>query len=185
MKEMTSVATTMMTEEEKAEIEKELKKQSTTSAIKQDGEGSTKQDSTSAQASASSSGSPKEDVMKELKDRKKKLTPEQRQKLEALEKERHEARMKRVKDLREKLLERYVVTQLYIVLSIQLNQKFSIRPLVDAKHPGDPNDPETKIFEEKIKREAEDLKLESFGVEVWSIISSRSDKKLNVLFMSG
>jgi hypothetical protein len=37
---------------------------------------------------------------------------------------------------------------------------------VDAKNPGDQNDHETKVFEGRIKTEAEDLKLESFGVEV-------------------
>ena len=41
-----------------------------------------------------------------------------------------------------------------------------IRPFVEAKHPGDINDPETKAFEAKIREEAEDLKLESFGIEV-------------------
>jgi hypothetical protein len=41
-----------------------------------------------------------------------------------------------------------------------------IRPFVDAKNPGDHNDHETKVFEARIKTEAEDLKLESFGVEV-------------------
>jgi hypothetical protein len=38
--------------------------------------------------------------------------------------------------------------------------------LVHAKNPGDVNDPETKVFESKIRVEAEDLKLESFGIEV-------------------
>lgn len=41
-----------------------------------------------------------------------------------------------------------------------------IRPFVDAKNPGDANDPETKAFEQRIRMEAEDLKLESFGIEV-------------------
>lgn len=41
-----------------------------------------------------------------------------------------------------------------------------IRPFVDAKNPGDANDTETKAFEARIRVEAEDLKLESFGVEV-------------------
>ena len=43
-----------------------------------------------------------------------------------------------------------------------------IRPFVDAERPGDPNDPETIAFQKKIQLEAEDLKLESFGVEVSS-----------------
>jgi hypothetical protein len=37
---------------------------------------------------------------------------------------------------------------------------------VDAKNPGDQHDQETKVFEGRIRTEAEDLKLESFGVEV-------------------
>ena len=37
---------------------------------------------------------------------------------------------------------------------------------MDAKNPGDQNDPETKAFEARIRTEAEDLKLESFGIEV-------------------
>ena len=41
-----------------------------------------------------------------------------------------------------------------------------IRPFVEARNPGDINDPETKAFEARIRTEAEDLKLESFGVEV-------------------
>jgi hypothetical protein len=53
----------------------------------------------------------------------------------------------RVKDLQDKLIQR-------------------IRPFVDAKNPGDQHDQETKVFEARIRTEAEDLKLESFGVEV-------------------
>ena len=41
-----------------------------------------------------------------------------------------------------------------------------LRPFVEAKNPGAPEDPETKTFKERIEREADDLKLESFGVEV-------------------
>ena len=39
---------------------------------------------------------------------------------------------------------------------------------MDAKNPGDQNDQETKAFEARIRTEAEDLKLESFGIEVSS-----------------
>lgn len=41
-----------------------------------------------------------------------------------------------------------------------------IRPFVEAKNPGDPSDSETKVFEQRIRTEAEDMKLESFGIEV-------------------
>lgn len=41
-----------------------------------------------------------------------------------------------------------------------------LRPFIDAANPGHPNDPETKAFEAQMRKEAEDLKFESFGVEV-------------------
>jgi len=47
-----------------------------------------------------------------------------------------------------------------------------LRPLVEAKHPGEKDDPETKVFQDKIKLEAEDLKLESFGVELLHAIGT-------------
>lgn len=76
-----------------------------------------------------------------------KLTPEQKAQLEALEKKQEEEKQKRIITLQDKLVQR-------------------IRPFVDAKNPGDIDDPETKVFENRIRIEAEDLKLESFGVEV-------------------
>jgi hypothetical protein len=72
---------------------------------------------------------------------------EQREKLRQHEVERRKVMEARVSDLTAKMLER-------------------LRPFVEAKHPGDKDDPETIAFQNKIKREAEDLKLESFGVEV-------------------
>lgn len=80
-----------------------------------------------------------------------KLTPEQKAQLEALEKKQDEEKQKRIETLQDKLVQR-------------------IRPFVDAKNPGDINDAETKAFENRIRIEAEDLKLESFGVEVSHII---------------
>lgn len=53
-----------------------------------------------------------------------------------------------------------------------------IRPFVDAKNPGDINDAETKAFENRIRIEAEDLKLESFGVEVSQLIFFQYDRLL-------
>lgn len=82
-----------------------------------------------------------------------KLTPEQREKLEALEKEKEASEEKRIKDLTEKLKDR-------------------IRPFVNAKNPGDKDDSETQLFEKKMRQEAEDLKLESFGVELLHVIGS-------------
>jgi len=47
-----------------------------------------------------------------------------------------------------------------------------IRPFVEAKNLDDKNDPETKAYVEKTAREAEDLKLESFGVELLHTIGN-------------
>ena len=79
---------------------------------------------------------------------------EQREKLREHEKERRKVMEARVAMLTEKMIER-------------------LRPFVEAKDPGGKDDPETKIFEDKMKREVEDLKLESFGVEVWLYVSWR------------
>jgi hypothetical protein len=61
--------------------------------------------------------------------------------------ERRKAMKERVKNLAQKLVER-------------------LRPYIEAKEPGGLNDPETKAWLAKIGKEAEDLKLESFGVEL-------------------
>ncbi|KAJ9126384.1 hypothetical protein QFC24_002122 [Naganishia onofrii] len=82
-----------------------------------------------------------------------KLTPEQKAKLQALDDEKERAREERIDTLTKNLLSR-------------------IRPFVEAKHPGDANDPETVAFEKKQKLEAEDLKLESFGVELLHTIGN-------------
>lgn len=82
-----------------------------------------------------------------------KLTVEQRQKLEALEKEKREAEEKRIADLTSKLKDR-------------------IRPFVEARNPGDKDDSETQLFGKRMREEAEDLKLESFGVELLHTIGN-------------
>jgi hypothetical protein len=71
-----------------------------------------------------------------------KITTEQRQKLEVLEKEKREQEEKRIVELTE------------------------------AKNPGDKDDSETKIWAKKMREEAEDLKLESFGVELLHTIGN-------------
>ncbi|KDN42864.1 DnaJ-domain-containing protein [Tilletiaria anomala UBC 951] len=76
-----------------------------------------------------------------------KLTPEQKTKLEAFEKEKEAAQEKRIADLTEKLIAR-------------------IRPFVEARRLGDAADEEIQLFEKRMREEAEDLKLESFGVEL-------------------
>ncbi|UZJ53250.1 hypothetical protein CBS101457_002570 [Exobasidium rhododendri] len=82
-----------------------------------------------------------------------KVTPEQRQKLEALEKEKREQEEKRIVELTSKLKDR-------------------IRPFVDSKNPGDKDDSETQKWGKKMREEAEDLKLESFGIELLHTIGN-------------
>ncbi|KAG6381661.1 X-domain of DnaJ-containing-domain-containing protein [Boletus reticuloceps] len=192
MKEMTSVAHTVASDEEREELEKEGIIPPSTSAQERvptppmtpvaDSSGQTPRHfDTSAvalKASASSEDTSKRTVTPDdsspakngsksvptsplhEKDRdshtsKKhsRLTPEQKKKLHELEEERRKALEERVKSLTTKLVER-------------------LRPLVEAKHPGDKDDPETKTFQEKVKLEAEDLKLESFGVELLHAIGT-------------
>lgn len=194
MKEMTSVATTMMTDEEKAEIEKEMNGGTTPvagepappSTIHPDtsntntapttpaspektsvpipdslpipGSPQPHPDATSSTSlqphappaeGRTSPGSPGGSKKAAAADAKKraKTTPEQRAKLQALDVERRKAMEERIELLTQKLIDK-------------------LRPIVDAKNPGDKDDPETVAFEGRIKREADDLKLESFGVEV-------------------
>ncbi|KAH9913559.1 DnaJ-domain-containing protein [Epithele typhae] len=85
--------------------------------------------------------------------RRSKLSPEQKKKLQELEEERRKAMQERVDALTGKLVDR-------------------LRPFVEAKHPGDKDDPETRAFEARMRREADDLKLESFGVELLHTIGT-------------
>jgi hypothetical protein len=158
MKEMTSVATTMMTEEEKAEVEKQMNSGNTNGATPgltstPHVEPETNPTATTNGASGSGEKPPvdgAEAVSPEHSKHEKKrpkLSPEQRKKLEEMEAQRKKAMEERIETLTKQLIER-------------------LRPFVDAKHPGDRGDPETQAFEDKMRREAEDMKLESFGVEV-------------------
>ncbi|KAK0489038.1 X-domain of DnaJ-containing-domain-containing protein [Armillaria novae-zelandiae] len=101
-------------------------------------------------STASLSSSAKENAREKEKEaaaRKKRIAAEHREKWREQEKERRKAMEERVTSLTTKLIER-------------------LRPFVEAKNPGDKDDPETQAFEARFKREAEDLKLESFGVEL-------------------
>ncbi|KAI0954606.1 hypothetical protein AcW1_006442 [Taiwanofungus camphoratus] len=206
MKEMTSVATTMMTDGEKAEIEKELNETTGTSPAPtpavietphaegvephlgtngraspprpasrgptpapspspspraSPGGASTEQDKEAHATTSTSHGksvSPASSAnLKEQRDmhgkKRAKLTLEQKKKLQELEDERRKGMEDRVKTLTAKLADR-------------------LRPFVEAKHPGDKDDPETVAFEARMRREAEDLKLESFGVELLHTIGN-------------
>ncbi|KAG8748340.1 hypothetical protein FRC10_005887 [Ceratobasidium sp. 414] len=84
---------------------------------------------------------------------KNKLSPEQKKKLEELDAQRRKVMEERIKMLTEKLRDR-------------------VRPFITAKKPGDKDDPEVKAWLAKIKTEAEDLKLESFGVELLHTIGN-------------
>ena len=202
MKEMTSVASAMMTEEEKEELEREINKQTPTvtpageppsaptvtasssttpheptsgpahhtpapeSALESGpAPGPNGVPTTPTQASRpvstalptspgegpqSLSGTSTPKPATDPRKGKSKLTPEQKQKIDEIAAEREEVMEKRVNELTDKLKER-------------------LRPFVEAHEPGGKNDPETLAFEARMKREADDLKLESFGVEVRSL----------------
>ena len=152
MKEMTSVATTMMTEEEKAEVEKQMNSgnpNGTTPGITPTAH--TEPESTTMYGASGSGEKPPveggEPDHHRTDKKRPKLTPEQRKKLEEMEAQRKKAMEERVGTLKKQLIER-------------------LRPFVDAGRPGERDDPETLAFEDRMRREAEDMKLESFGVEV-------------------
>lgn len=96
---------------------------------------------------------------------KNKLTPEQKAKLAALDEEKEKAREARVEQLTKNLIIR-------------------IRPFVEAKHPGDAHDAETIAFEKRTRLEAEDLKLESFGVELLHTIGNVYIQKASLFVKS-
>ena len=180
MKDLTTAASTMMTDEAKADMEKEMNSgkpggsnfvssptsdkkseapsvppssQSTTPppATHDDIPSTTR--STSQIVPHGSTLSPTSSVTAADKDRERREAAqrkaEQREKLREHEKARRKAMEERVAMLTKKMIER-------------------LRPFVEAKDPGGNDDPESAAFAEKMKREVEDLKLESFGVEVFS-----------------
>lgn len=153
-KSMTESADILMTDEERAEAEAALRGDKPSEPGKVE-EGTGKTNAAEGEgATGSSEGSTEvEHAKKEKEKAHKSLTPEQKAKLEELDKKREADAEKRVEDLAEKL-------------------KSRIRPFVEAKRPGDKDDPETQIFEKKMREEAEDLKLESFGVELLHAIGS-------------
>ncbi|KAL4398839.1 DnaJ-like protein [Malassezia pachydermatis] len=133
----------MMTDEEREEMERQMSE----SMNKDKVDGS---EATTTTSGASTSTAAKQEKEKHQKH---KITPEQRQKLEEFEKEKSEKEKKRIEELTEKLKDR-------------------IRPFVEARNPGAPDDSETEIFTKRMKEEAEDLKLESFGVELLHTIGT-------------
>ncbi|KAL1684038.1 X-domain of DnaJ-containing-domain-containing protein [Schizophyllum commune] len=181
MKDMTTAATTMMTDEEKAELEKEMSGGATNGASTPTpasvngaaaGTAPTTPEKPSADPASptpthptperhgsslvphspeeepSSSASVNSKRSSKPPSPKPKLTPEQREQLRQQEKERREAMEKRIHTLADKLKDR-------------------LRPYVEAT-----SDDERKAWEERMRREAEDLKMESFGVELLHTIGN-------------
>ncbi|KAI0315030.1 X-domain of DnaJ-containing-domain-containing protein [Amylostereum chailletii] len=189
MKEMTSVASTMMTDEEKAELDKELNGTVTPPAAspsatpapgttpaatppatpESNGAPSTSAPAPAPAPASDATPGPGASVVASPSEpasgtstptadgkpapapappkKRGKLTPEQRKQLEEHDRERKRVMEDRIKMLTQKLVDR-------------------LRPFVDAKAPGAKDDPETQAWETKMRLEADDLKLESFGVEV-------------------
>jgi len=178
MKDMTAMATSAMSEEDRAELEKQLNatnphapQQSTITATEHKepahtseptGVSTTPTSPTTAAPSAFSTasslpaGGPATALAAEKEREKReaaKRKAEQREKLRELDAARRKAMNDRVESLTQKMIER-------------------LRPFVDATNPGGVNDAESQAFAEKIKREADDLKLESFGVELLHTIGN-------------
>ena len=193
MKDMTSAATSMMTDEEKTEIEKQMnsKPNGTFNSVTPNTK-SEKSPIATATATASSQSTPAPTVS--LDDSTKPAmpttaatenlsTPESTSHVvphgsilppvstaTAADKDREKREAARRKaEQREKLREherarRKAMEQRVAMLTTKMIER--LRPFVEAKDPGGSDDPESVAFEEKMKREVEDLKLESFGVEV-------------------
>jgi len=171
MKDMTTVATSMMTEEEKADIERQMnahKDEDPTKHLSNAAyahpEASAKPAAAAGGAEAGSSSAPAGATpqtqdpaaaaqLAEDKDAEMARRLEQREKLRQHDEERRKIMKARVEDLTKKLIER-------------------LRPFVEARNPGAQGDPETAAFEARMKKEAEDLKLESFGVELLHTLGS-------------
>jgi hypothetical protein len=174
MKDLTNAASAMMTDEAKADMEKDMnsgKMSSPTSDKKSElpsvtpssksntppptthNDNPSNTESTSQIVPHGSTLSPASSVTAVDKERERREAAqrkaEQREKLREQEKARRKAMEERVAMLTKKMIER-------------------LRPFVEAKDPGGADDPESAAFAEKMKLEVEDLKLESFGVEVFS-----------------
>ncbi|WFD28042.1 hypothetical protein MNAN1_003050 [Malassezia nana] len=135
----------MMTDEEREEMERQIREHAAGESADAGTSAAGEQGEGAAESGVTVASKPEKT--------KHKITPEQREKLEEFEKEKAEKERKRVADLAEKLKDR-------------------IRPFVDARNPGAPDDAETQVFLQRMREEAEDLKLESFGVELLHTIGA-------------
>lgn len=179
MKDMTTAAASMMTDEEKTEVEKQLnsgKPNGTSpSLVTSDAKSKTPPITTGTASSSSSFAGQGSTPTGTHDDSTTPATPTAAANPSTpipsasdKERERREA-ARRKAEQREKLREhdkarRKVMEQRVVALTNKMIER--LRPFVEAKDPGGKNDPESIAFEERMKREVEDLKLESFGVEV-------------------
>jgi len=193
MKDMTSVATTLMTDEEKAEVEKQLNPNVATAGPSSSVESKKTHPVDSATPTATTESKPKEEKVTEptqetdaphaapngskavVHNSASPSPPPASTSIStsiksAADKEHEKQELARRKaEQREKLREqelarRKVMEERKATLTKKMIER--LRPLVEAKNPGLSDDPESIAFTEKMKREVEDLKLESFGVEV-------------------
>lgn len=155
IKDFSRASEILMTDEEREEIERQMNEQ-----LKSGPDTVTGAEGAKPEGAAGSESGATASVGSKSEKHKHKITAEQRQQLEAFEKEKAEKERQRVEDLTQKLKDR-------------------IRPFVQAKNPGDPADSETQLFAKKMREEAEDLKLESFGVELLHAIGAVYATKSN------
>ena len=87
-----------------------------------------------------------------------KLTPEQRKQMDALAEERRKNEIERIHQLTEKLRER-------------------LRPFVQSANPGDANDVECQRWQKRMEEEIDDLKGQSFGIELCQLIGTIYSQK--------
>lgn len=87
-----------------------------------------------------------------------KLTPEQRKQMDALADERRQNEIERIHQLTEKLRER-------------------LRPFVQSASPGDANDVECQRWQKRMQEEIDDLKGQSFGIELCQLIGQIYSQK--------
>lgn len=111
-----------------------------------------KNDATVASADGSAPASAKPHDHKSDKE-KDKLTAEQKAQMEKMSDERLKEREERIQTLARKLVDR-------------------CRAFEQARNPGDKDDPETLAFQKRIQEEAEDMKAQSFGIELLQLIGA-------------
>lgn len=169
MKDMMNTASTMMTEEEKTELEKALNPDNSTQHLDSTPHQSTSRPASPTGANPSLSDTQASNSSPSLRE-KEAARKRGKQTLEEKEKAREQERERRKVRDQQELERRKIMEKRVSELTIKMIER--LRPFVEAKHPGDKDDPETITFENKIRKEAEDLKLESFGVEVRLVLST-------------